>query len=176
MGVEMASRQLSKLDSEFRASVKAMKAEFDRVTEEAVTLLIYCTHRPLREQAILYRQGRSLRSIRAKAAALRSQYGMEHEAEILLSVPPQYETQIVTYATPGQSPHNKTPALAIDAVPMKAGVALWGSRELYELYGRLARKHGMKWGGDWRGKKRDKPHVQILAFNWRQLIVEPPPA
>ncbi len=42
------------------------------------------------------------------------------------------------------------------------GLITWSVPEhWWTLLGRSARSHGLIWGGDWSGKKRDRPHVEL---------------
>lgn len=38
-----------------------------------------------------------------------------------------------------------------------------GGKPAYALYGHLARVHGLVWGGDWKGRNLDEPHVQLCS-------------
>lgn len=67
----------------------------------------------------------------------------------------------VTNAKPGQSFHNF--ALAFDTVEMKDGVALWDNPRWNKI-GSLGESLGLKWGGNFAGSFKDKPHFEILNF------------
>jgi len=60
--------------------------------------------------------------------------------------------------------HNYFPSLAVDfAVDKDPGIGqkiTWEVEE-YELIGYLAKKYGLIWGGDFSGKFKDRPHVQV---------------
>lgn len=138
-------------------------------------LLIYCTRRSFEEQAALFRQGRSLAEIRDKARELDLDWGRDDLAQILLDCPAQTSRAIVTHAGPGQSLHNY--GLAIDAVPMRNGKPVWGTREpddyqLWHRYGEMVRNVGLVWAGDWQSF-REFPHAQLNHFAWQDLISEP---
>lgn len=84
--------------------------------------------------------------------------------------------KIVTYAPPGESPHNATlggkPAsLAIDVAP-RAVLRLkdWAPDDpAWVALGELvATFPALEWGGNWPSRKRDRPHVQMR--NWRTFI------
>ena len=135
--------------------------------ESGAELLIYCTYRTPEEQAILYRKGRNITDIFAKAAELK-ELGREDLAEILLSAPPQAERQVVTNAGPGQSAHNY--GAAFDAVPLENGKPVWSlTHPLYQLYGRLSTELGLDWAGRWK-RFREGPHSQEKGFDWRTAI------
>ena len=65
--------------------------------------------------------------------------------------------KVVTWAKPGQSYHNF--ALALDVVEILEGKAVW-SNTRWSVIGKVGKKHGFAWGGDWAGKKSDRPHFQ----------------
>ncbi len=103
---------------------------------EGLDLLIYCTHRPNKEQDKLYAMGRTVKG------------------------------RIVTNARAGQSKHNnevngKPAALAYDAVPCIGGKPQWDNKELYNKAGALGESLGLKWAGRWTGKLREQAHWEI---------------
>lgn len=67
----------------------------------------------------------------------------------------------VTNAKPGFSWHQFR--CAIDVVPMRGKVAVWGTTgedlKLWERVAAHGRAAGLEWGGDWKGFK-DFPHFQ----------------
>ncbi|HHJ11823.1 MAG TPA: hypothetical protein ENK00_01475 [Chromatiales bacterium] len=169
----MASRKLTDLQPEARARAQdllraAEAADFD--------VLIYCTLRPLDEQARLFRQGRPLSEIQDKADQLDRQYGRPDLASLLMEVGPQYGTRIVTWAGPGQSLHNY--GMALDAVPLQGGKPVWSTdtiedRALWMRYGELGVEAGFQWAGHWPERKREYPHMQMPDMRWRELIRSP---
>jgi peptidoglycan LD-endopeptidase CwlK len=63
------------------------------------------------------------------------------------------------------SPHIK--GFAIDIYPKKAdGTPDWGARREAFVWGSLADKFGLEWGGNWKGKE-DLPHIQLKG--WEKL-------
>ena len=52
--------------------------------------------------------------------------------------------------------HGASPAKAVDVISKSKG---WGDMNFFKNLGEVAKKHGLKWGGDW--AMRDYPHVQI---------------
>ena len=82
----------------------------------------------------------------------------------------------VTYAKPGQTPHNYVldgdiPAsLAFDIVPQVKGKLVWGTKgvdyALWEYIGAIAKSCDLVWGGKFRNK--DRPHLQLKGS--RQLL------
>ena len=72
--------------------------------------------------------------------------------------------RIVTWAKPGQSSHQPKSdgyAWALDLA--FRGKDTWADADpwLWDLVGLLARALGLSWGGNWRGKKKDRPHLYI---------------
>jgi peptidoglycan L-alanyl-D-glutamate endopeptidase CwlK len=137
-----------------------------------LNLLIYCTRRSDEEQARLFRRGREILEIRAKAIELEQKFGRADLAAILLGVGPQEGQQIVTCAGPGQSLHNY--GLALDAVPLRDGKPVWGAVtaediKLWNLYGEIAEKVGWEWAGRWK-RFREFPHIQKTGASWQELI------
>lgn len=137
-------------------------------------VLIYCTHRPVAEQARLFRQGRSLSAIHDKARELERVWKRADLAELLIAVGPQTERRIVTWAGPGQSLHNY--GFALDAVPLIGGKPCWDPEAspeatgLWQRYGELGLAAGFEWAGNWPHNKREFPHVQEPGVDWRELI------
>lgn len=83
--------------------------------------------------------------------------------------------RIVTYAQPGQSPHNVTrsglPAsCAIDVAPRHVlRLKDWApSDPAWAQIGEIVEQvDGLEWGGSWPGRKCDQPHIQ--ARGWKGL-------
>jgi peptidoglycan L-alanyl-D-glutamate endopeptidase CwlK len=166
----MASRDLNDLQDRINEMARSL---LDRCADEGLEILIYCTLRPLEEQAKLFRQGRSLRQIRAKAEELRNRWGRPDLADLLLDVGPQSGRR-VTYAGPGQSMHNY--GLAFDAVPLSGGKPLWQTtkpedKAMWESYGRLGVEQGLEWAGNW-SRFKEFPHMQEEGARWRDLITQ----
>ncbi|MBA1147431.1 M15 family metallopeptidase [Ectothiorhodospiraceae bacterium WFHF3C12] len=164
----MASRSLEDLDPRVQARANAVLAD----ASGRVDLLVYCTHRPVTEQARLYRKGRPFSEIQAKADELDTRYGRPGLAEVLISVGPQYGPRIVTHAGPGQSLHNY--GLAFDAVPLEGGKPVWGTEAdedlaLWRAFGDLVRQNDLEWAGDWESFT-EFPHAQLRGADWRDLI------
>ncbi len=63
--------------------------------------------------------------------------------------------KVVTHAKAGESYHNY--GLAFDVVEIKNGQAIWKNPN-WQKIGEFGKKIGFSWGGDWKGRKRDKPH------------------
>jgi len=166
----MASRMLSDLNPE--AFEKAIA--FTEVVEDAgLDVLIYCTWRSEREQAVLYRRGRPLSEIEKKAIELSERWARPDLGELLMSVGPQHEPRIVTNAGPGQSLHQYH--VAFDCVPIREGKPVWGDSEaqdqmLWQQLGALGEQVGLEWAGRWHNF-REMPHFQLPGIDWRALIL-----
>jgi peptidoglycan LD-endopeptidase CwlK len=85
--------------------------------------------------------------------------------------------RIVTWAQPGDSPHNVTiygrPAsMAIDVAPRHVlRLKDWAPADpAWQQLGAIARQiPGAEWGGDWSPRRRDLPHIQ--RRDWRSFLV-----
>jgi len=136
----MASRQLSDLHPKLQEKAPVL---LSRAKAQGIDVLIYCTHRPDKEQAEEYAKGRTKRG------------------------------RITTKAKPGESPHNfmnkgKPAAMAFDCVPVKNGKALWDDAKSYAAIGKIGEDLGLVWGGRW--KMRDKPHFELPE--WQAILEE----
>lgn len=98
--------------------------------DKGITTKIYCGYRSFEEQAGLYNQGRTTQG------------------------------RIVTYAKPGQSPHQHK--IAYDMVPIINGKAIWNDDHLWEILGKEGQALGLEWGGEW-NRFKDKVHFQFMA-------------
>ena len=153
----MASRKLEDLVPELQEKARLVQ----QACEEAAgfDLLIYCTLRPLEEQARLWRQSRSRQDIDLKQQKMRS-LGYDLLADIIESVGPQYGGH-VTNAAPGESWHNF--GEAFDAVPLLGGKPAWNylkAKTYWDAYGEAVRQTGLSWAGDWTSL-REYPHAQL---------------
>lgn len=129
-------------------------------------LLVVFGKRTFEEQARIFRQGRSLTEIKAKAQQYRNNH-LDHLADILMGVGPQSGKSIVTKAGPGESIHNY--GLAIDYVRQVNGQAAWGDDEAYRNCTKVFKEFGFECGAEW--KFVDKPHIQMTAgLGWRDLM------
>ena len=152
----MASRRIEDLTPEVQAKAEQV---IDVCNQVGVDLLIYCTLRPLEEQARLYRQSRPWRTIKSKILKFKEK-GYGFLAEILDDVGP-CSGRHVTNAGPGESWHNY--AQAWDGVPLIGGKPAWNylhAREQWDAYGECIRQVGMQWAGDWT-RFKEYPHAQL---------------
>lgn len=155
-------------------------ARFEKECDAAgLDVLIHCTFRPHREQAILFRQGRSLWEIVARADDLRTTYGRPDLADILMGVGPQMGKRRLTNAAPGQSMHGYR--LAWDGCPIFHGKLIYDDEtnripndiedRLWKQYGVCALAAGLEWAGNWK-RMREMPHCQKPGVIWQNLIKE----
>lgn len=162
----MASRSINDLTPETATMALLFQNKMQEAGQE---VLIYCTLRTFKEQAIIYRQSRPFATIAATANLLTDKYGRPDLGQILLGVGPQNGPH-VTNAAPGQSMHNY--GLAFDCVPMVGGKPAWSyqsNKGLYELMGEKAEEVGLEWAGTWTSFK-EYVHFQNGSANWRDMI------
>jgi peptidoglycan L-alanyl-D-glutamate endopeptidase CwlK len=87
-------------------------------------------------------------------------YRSNEEQEALYNQGRKWPGKKVTNAKPGQSKHNQLPSHAIDIAFVRAGKTDY--REiLFEEFAILMKKYSVNWGGDFKGKFKDKPHFEI---------------
>ena len=152
----MASRNLGDLIPEVRQKVNLVLNDCET---QGVDVLIYCTLRPLEEQARLYRQSRSWEEIRAKMLKLEER-GFGFLADIIGLVGPCSGPH-VTDAAPGESWHGFKEAF--DGVPMIGGTPAWkyeDAPEAWDVYGQACRDADLNWAGDWNSFK-ELFHAQL---------------
>lgn len=127
----MASRSLDDLAEPVK---KAALNFLEIASLDGLDVLIYCTLRPLAEQARLYAQGRSVPG------------------------------QVLTNAKPGESLHNPDQSgksWAFDAVPMQAGKCMFHDDAMLHRMGVAGEVAGLRWAGRWAGRLREKVHFQM---------------
>ena len=166
----MASRDIADLRPEMQPLVYAFLEEVDALREaDAVDwdLLVYCTLRSNEEQAKLWRRGRSRDDIERTFVNLRKA-GDLNTIRLVTEAGPQpgsKRSQRVTNALPGRSAHNH--GLAIDAVPLDSGKALWGDGLAIDNMGIAGQNAGLEWAGTW---TRFRERVHFQHPNWKDLV------
>lgn len=151
----MASRRIEDLAPDVQVAANLIMGACDH---DGVDILIYCTLRPLEEQARLYRQSRALVEISYKIQKFRDR-GLGFLADILQNTAPCHGPKR-TNAAPGESWHNY--AEAFDAVPMVGGKPAWNYDDApfeWGVYGHAIRDAGLNWSGDWK-KFKEIAHAQ----------------
>lgn len=68
---------------------------------------------------------------------------------------------IVTWAQPGDSPHNQVPSAAFDIAFIRDGVTEWDPVH-FSRFAEIAEWYGIEWGGRW--PTPDRPHFQIPGW------------
>jgi len=135
----ISEQRIQKLHPAIRDRARAFIAEAQK---QGIFLRVVQGLRTWPEQQKIYDQGRTTASI-AKGE------------------------KIVSWAKPGQSPHNY--GLAIDVVEMKNGSALWETPN-WQKIGNIGKSFGFEWGGDWQKEKLDRPHFEyppgVPASKW----------
>jgi len=145
----MASRNIKDLAPDVQIAANLIVGG---CANEDVDIMIYCTLRPLEEQARLYRQSRSRVEIKHKIEKFRNR-GLDFLADILQHIGPCHGPH-VTNAAPGESWHGY--AEAFDAVPMIGGKPVWKYEDApfeWNMYGSMAKEAGLNWSGDWKSFK-----------------------
>lgn len=153
----MASRRIEDLIPEMQD-----KANFvvGYCKNEGVDLLVYCTLRTLKEQAILFRSSDpDGGKVKSKILWLRNN-GFDFLADKIEEINPQKYEGWKTNAAPGESYHNY--GEAFDAVPMLGGKPMWGYKSYqkgWDTFGKACKEINLEWGGTWSNK--DMPHAQL---------------
>ena len=151
----MASRDIKDLSPDVQVAANLIVGG---CANEDVDILIYCTLRPLEEQARLYRQSRAWVEIKHKIEKFRNR-DLGFLAEVLYNVGPCHGPH-VTNAAPGESWHNY--AEAFDAVPMIGGKPAWKFEDApfeWGIYGGMIKEAGLNWSGDWK-RFKEIAHAQ----------------
>jgi peptidoglycan L-alanyl-D-glutamate endopeptidase CwlK len=140
----MASRLITDLHPDFQPLARKF---VEVCKKKKIDVLIYCTYRSNKEQAVEYAKGRTTVGVNpTKARPL---------------------GKIVTNAKPGQSEHNftlpnGTPASrAFDCVPLTGGKPMWSDTKTYAIMGGIAKDLGFEWSGDWKGSFKELAHFQM---------------
>jgi peptidoglycan L-alanyl-D-glutamate endopeptidase CwlK len=144
------SRLITDLTTEMQ--VKVNKA-IELCKSKGVNLMVTATLRTLEEQAVYYRQSRTIVEINAKIALFKKK-GFDYLADVLEKCPP-CSGKFVTNAAPGESWHNYK--MAIDVVPVFGGVAQWSDPKLWNVWTSCAKEAGL-FTLDF-----EKPHAQFYS-------------
>lgn len=150
-GVE-ESRDLMHCEPELQRRFGGFKAEWEARTGRQ--LFVTCTWRSCARQEQYFREGRAF------------------EGGVWVVVDKKrVKTNVDGRVKKGR--HNVYPSqavdVAIDTDPGPGKHLSWAAED-YALFGELALKHGLRWGGDWNGNGRsdderfvDRPHLELPA-------------
>jgi peptidoglycan L-alanyl-D-glutamate endopeptidase CwlK len=143
------SRLISNLNLEVS---KLCRDHIKNCQEEGIILLVYNTRRTLKDQALLYAQGRRIDELPIQVTR-----HIVNEIELwqqqgLVEVPGGIVTMTMK--------SNHLTGDAYDCVPMVDGKAVWDDDELWSKVGNIGKKLGLTWGGDWQ-TLRDRPHFEL---------------
>ena len=126
---------------------------FQRVLEELVSLgytpVVVEVYRSPTRQRALYAQGRTDKQLLAKGYT-QSEIAQYRKAGHTA------DKRIVSYTL--DSMHSKGRAMDI-AWLVDGRITYDVPNSWWNVYGAIARKHGLHWGGDWKSFK-DKPHIE----------------
>jgi peptidoglycan L-alanyl-D-glutamate endopeptidase CwlK len=129
----MPSRKLTDCTPRLAEAFKKAKSEYEK-TNPGYVVIVTCTARSTEEQQELYKIGR-----RGKAG----------EGIV---------TQIDGVTK--KSNHNHSPSKALDFAIVFNGKVMWNALGEFAEFAAYAKKHGVKWGGDWPTFK-DYPHLEV---------------
>lgn len=152
-------RSMDELDPDFRSAVDGV---LHACLQRHVQMVVYCTLRTVRQQAVLWRQSRSSGEIERHLHVLR-EHGANELAEAIVAVGP-CDGPPVTNAPPGASWHHYR--RAVDAFWLHDDAADWSTRTRnrlglngYSVWADCAERSGLVAGGHWK-RFKDWPHVQ----------------
>lgn len=128
------------------------KTEFEQA-HPGYTVIVTCTKRSVEEQFALYKIGRR--------QVADGSWVVDDAKRIVTKVDGMVK----------KSNHNLEPARAIDFAIVFNGKVLWnatterldddGHGNVWAQAAECFKRHGAKWGGDWRGGFRDLPHIEL---------------
>jgi peptidoglycan L-alanyl-D-glutamate endopeptidase CwlK len=137
----MASRKIEDLDVVLQYAWTKSYSEFVGTYPTLPTPFLTCTHRDNEEQEILYMMNKN---------------GKDDDGDGKIDEADEWRSN----AKAGESKHNLFPSKALDiAFKNKNGKLDW-SEDLFKKFADIIKKHGVKWGGDFK-KHSDSPHFEI---------------
>jgi peptidoglycan L-alanyl-D-glutamate endopeptidase CwlK len=126
---------------------------FQRVLDELVSLgynpVVMEVYRPPTRQRMLYAQGRTDSQLIAKGYT-------QSEIEQYRKAGYTAEKRVVSHTL--HSMHSRGRAMDI-AWYVDGKITYSVPNSWWEVYGAIARKHGLNWGGDWK-TFQDRPHIE----------------
>jgi peptidoglycan L-alanyl-D-glutamate endopeptidase CwlK len=136
----MASRKIEDLEP---VLAQAWTKSYNEWVETYPTLpvpFLTCTYRDNEEQEILYMNDKN---------------GKDDDGDGKIDESDEWRSN----AHAGQSKHNSLPSKALDVAFKNSQGKLDWSSDLFGKFAVIIKKHGVKWGGDW--KRRDNPHFEL---------------
>lgn len=136
----MASRSLDDLHPTLRLAWESSVNEWLKTYPDDPVPFLTCTYRDNEEQEILYMMSRN---------------GKDDDGDGKIDEADEWRSN----AKPGESKHNLYPSEAVDAAFRKKDGKLDWSENLFARFAVIMKRHGIKWGGDW--KRKDTPHFEL---------------
>ena len=136
----MASRNHDDLHPTLRAAWESSLNEWVATKPGKPVPFLTCTHRDDEEQEILFMMSRN---------------GKDDDGDGKVDESDEWRSN----ARAGQSKHNLYPAEALDVAFRNSQGKLDWSESLFNEFAVIMKRHGVKWGGDW--KRKDTPHFEL---------------
>ncbi len=133
--------------------IRMCNAHIEACRQVGITLVIYCTRRSEKEQALEYTKGRVFDALPESVSRLITDEIREWKVRGLQAGP----GAIVTHCHGPDCPH--VLGIAYDCVPIREGKAIWDDDALWQQLGTLGESVGLEWGGRW-PHFPDRPHFQ----------------
>jgi peptidoglycan L-alanyl-D-glutamate endopeptidase CwlK len=136
----MASRKIEDLESILQTAWTKSFNEWEETYPTLPKPFLTATYRSDEEQEILYMMNKN---------------GKDDDGDGKIDEADEWRSN----AKAGQSKHNIFPSQALDIAFKNSQGKLDWSEPLFKKFADIIKKHGVKWGGDWR--KKDTPHFEI---------------
>ena len=133
--------------------VRMCNAHLEACRQAGITLVVYCTRRSEKEQALEYVKGRQFSELPESVSNLIADEIRLWETSGARSGP----GSVVTHCHGPECPH--VLGIAYDCVPVREGKAIWNDETIWEKVGALGESVGLEWGGRW-PHFPDRPHFQ----------------
>jgi peptidoglycan L-alanyl-D-glutamate endopeptidase CwlK len=143
------SRLISNLNPEVS---KLCREHIKNCQEEGIVLLVYDTRRTMKEQALLYAQGRRIDELPIQVIRHIIDEVEAWQRQGLVNAPGEIVTNTMK--------SNHLSGNAYDCVPSVDGKCVWDDGQLWSKVGEIGKKLGLTWGGDWE-TLRDRPHFEL---------------
>lgn len=136
----MASRKIEDLESVLQTAWTKSFSEWEETYPTLPKPFLTATYRSDEEQEILYMMNKN---------------GRDDDGDGKIDEADEWRSN----AKAGQSKHNIFPSQALDIAFKNSQGKLDWSEDLFKKFAVIIKKHGVKWGGDW--KRKDTPHFEI---------------